>query len=66
MSHNPSQATCRLKLVIDVTYDLNGQSPSEMEYQLKHAAQFLAGEGLLSGDGEATVDTWKYSIEEVR
>lgn len=59
-------AKVRMVLTIDVTYDLNGASPSSMEYQLKHASQFLAGEGLLSGDGPATVDSWEAKVVEVK
>ena len=54
-----------LKLTIFVKYDLNGTSKAEMEDQLHYAAGFLAGEGLLSGNSEATVSTWSEEVKEV-
>lgn len=54
----------KLRLIIDVEYDLNGAEPRDMAIQLGHAAQFLAGEGMLSGCSDAEVDTWTYLVVE--
>ena len=54
-----------LKLTITVNYDLNGASKAEMEEQLHHAAGFLASQGLLSGNSEATVSKWEENVEEL-
>ena len=54
-----------MKLVITVDYNLNGVSKLEMEEQLHYAANFLASEGLLSGESEAIVSEWYETVEEV-
>lgn len=49
-----------LTLKIQVTYDLQGGATvAEVENQLCHAADFLSAEGLLSGETEAVVHSWK-------
>ena len=58
-------ATSIMKLVITVDYNLNGVSKLEMEEQLHYAANFLASEGLLSGESEAIVSEWYETVEEV-
>lgn len=53
-----------LTLKIRVTYDMQGGATvEEVTNQLCHAADFLAGEGLLSGDTEAVVESWKASVK---
>jgi len=54
-----------LRLTIFVKYDLNGVNKAEMEEQLHYAADFLANEGLLSGNSEAIVSTWSEEVKEV-
>ena len=53
----------RAKLIITVDYDMGETVTQEVVSQLKKAADILAGEGLLSGDLDATVDTWKAEVE---
>lgn len=53
-----------LTLRIRVTYDMQGGSTvAEVENQLCHAADFLAAEGLLSGETEAVVESWKATVK---
>lgn len=56
----------RAKLIISITYDdhLNLSQEQEVECVLKHAAEHLAANGMLSGVDEesATVDTWREEV----
>jgi hypothetical protein len=57
--------TVRLRLTITASYDLDGTSVEDVMDQLKFASEYLADEGLLSGDLNATVSEWENNIEEV-
>lgn len=53
-----------LTLKIQVTYDMQGGATvEEVTNQLCQAADFLYGEGLLSGETEAVVESWKASVK---
>lgn len=58
----------RLKLVIDVDYEVPEEQRAEarvfLENQLRWAADHLAGEGLLSGDGPYDVADWESNVVE--
>lgn len=44
--------------MLDVLYDLNGTDINELRNRLHYIAQHAAGEGLMTGESEAEVDTW--------
>lgn len=50
-------ATLTIKVVID-----EAEGVHNVENQLKYCAAHLASNGMLSGDGEAIVDTWEYNV----
>lgn len=51
------------KLIINVTYDAPESEKDDICYNLKQAANYLANNGLLSGDdSNAIVDTWDYEV----
>lgn len=53
-----------LTLKIQVTYDMQGGATvEEVTNQLYQAADFLSGEGLLSGETEAVVESWKAVVK---
>ena len=53
-----------LTLKIRVTYDMRGGATvEEVTNQLCQAADFLYGEGLLSGETEAVVESWKAVVK---
>ena len=65
MSDSPKRIQAVLK--ITVTYDCEGATEAEIKQTLNKAANFLASEGLLSGDlgeeGFALVDDWSSDVE---
>lgn len=56
----------KMRLTIEVTYDLGRTDVRELERVLVAAADRLASEGLLSGETEATVTTWASSVSELK
>ena len=52
----------RLRLTIDVHYELGRTDIRELERLLVSAADNLAANGCFSGDTEATVLTWSSSV----
>jgi len=52
------------RITIDIDYSLNGTPPEKIDDLLDHAMRLLAGEGLLSGETTAEVDTWHYEIKD--
>lgn len=58
-------AIAHIRLVIDVTYDLQGSSVTDVEAQLRSLADTAANRGLLSGDLDAIVDDWHADIETI-
>jgi hypothetical protein len=53
----------RMRLEINVAYDLNGGKVASIERQLRSAASHLANERLLSGETRAEVMEWDAKIE---
>jgi len=51
-----------LRLTIDVHYELGRTDIRDLERVLVAAAEHLAGEGLLSGETEASVLTWDSAV----
>lgn len=57
--------TLKLRLVLDVQYDLNGEDPVGLANYLHRLVQRAVGDGLLTGSSEATVDTYSHSVVEL-
>lgn len=64
----PNQKTARLRLTIEVTYDLGESGTVEDAlWQLDGIPHLLANRGMLSGvERDLTVDTWSHTVEEVK
>jgi hypothetical protein len=58
-----TEETNKLRLVLNVTidYNLDGADPEQLRRNLSTMVQYAAGEGMLTGDSAATVETldWK-------
>jgi len=54
----------KLRLIIDVEYDLNGERESEMKEMLHSAAGHINSEGMFTGSSTAEVASWDYRIVE--
>ena len=52
----------KLKLNVEVEYDLNGASKETLVENLKYIASNAAGNGLMSADTEAEVTSWKSEV----
>jgi hypothetical protein len=59
MAKNKRQA----KLTITVYYDMGTTTEEEIKNKLLSAADRLAGDGLLTGELDATVDTWAAEVK---
>lgn len=64
---NPSADSKKLtlRLVVDVTYDLNGASAKDVREYLNQLAPAAAGDGLLTGISDATVADYNWTVTEV-
>ncbi len=64
MSENTNLTeTIKVRLTLDVTYDLNGENATEMVGRLRRMCERAIGEGMLTGETDAEVD--KYSMDAV-
>lgn len=54
-ANTPLASTCRLRLLVEVGYTLNGQTIAEMSDRLRAIAERAMGEGELTGDSDAEV-----------
>jgi hypothetical protein len=57
--------TTKLRLTLDVEYDLNGEEAYFLKNNLESLVFRAVGEGLLTAYSEAEVDHWSYKVEEV-
>ncbi|MDX9718921.1 MAG: hypothetical protein RBT67_16260, partial [Thauera sp.] len=57
--------TVNARLTLDVTYLLNGEAAPELLARLERMCERAIGEGLLTGDTAAQVDTWSIDVSEV-
>lgn len=55
-----------LEVTLKVTYNLNGASFRELKAELESRIYSAIGNGMLSGDSEAEVDTYHLQVQEVR
>ena len=64
MSENANLTeTIKVRLTLDVTYDLNGENATEMVGRLRRMRERAIGEGMLTGETDAEVD--EYSMDTV-
>ena len=56
----------KLRLVLDVSYDLEGTAPEELKHNLNEIVKRAAGEGLFTNETPATVDQYSYQVKERR
>ena len=56
----------KLRLIVDVEYDLNGADADEIERILAFVPKHAAGEGHLTDDTLAEVVTWDARVEEMQ
>lgn len=61
----PAYTPCRLRLTLDVTYDLAGESADEMRNRLCQVVEMAVGNGLLTGHTEATVEEHLVKVKEI-
>jgi hypothetical protein len=52
-----------LSLRIDVTLKLNGENVQDAINRLAALPDFLAGDGMFSGDGPAEVESWTAHVD---
>lgn len=55
----------KLRLTVDVTYDLNGEDPGVLERYLEEMVARAIGDGMLTGASDAEVETHEVRIDEV-
>ena len=55
----------KLRLTLDITYDLNGVEEGCMREHMKDIARVAAGNGLMTGETPATVDEWTAKVEKI-
>ncbi len=56
--------TARFRLVLDVTYDLNGETAEAMQRNLHRLVTHAFGEGLLTGSSDAEVDSYTVNVKQ--
>lgn len=61
----PAYTPYRLRLTLDVAYDLGGESADEMRNRLYQMVKRAIGEGLLTGYTEATVEEYSVEVKEI-
>ena len=57
--------TLKLRLTIDVEYELNGAQQKTLENLLHEIADDASGDGYMTGDTEATVKHWSAKVTKV-
>lgn len=55
----------KLRLTIEVEYDLNGESVQTLKSYLFDLADRAAGEGMLTGCTDAEIVAWSANVDEV-
>jgi hypothetical protein len=60
--HARGKESSRLRLVLDVEYNLNGDSIEEMQNNLRRLVDLAVEEGLLTGSGNAEVEDYSTNV----
>lgn len=55
----------KLRLVLDVEYDPQGETPESLSEMLADIAKRAASNGQMTGDTPAEVDEWRFKVEDV-
>jgi hypothetical protein len=55
----------KMRLTLDVSYQPNGVSAEALADLLRAIADSAAGDGLMTGETEAEVDTWECKVQEL-
>jgi hypothetical protein len=55
----------KLRLTVDVEYDLNGTPPGDLKDYLGELPRAAAGDGLFTGFTDAEVENWSSTVEEI-
>jgi hypothetical protein len=56
----------KLRLTLDVEYELNGTDPKYVEHALDSLVFRAVGEGLLTSYSDAEVENYEYRVEEIK
>ena len=56
----------KYRLVLDVDFDPQGTSKKDLKHNLYRVVRNALNNGLFSGETEATLDTYKFSVKERR
>lgn len=56
--------TATLRLTLDVTYEANGEDIGELKRMLEQAVERSIGNGMLTGETAAEVDSWSMKVAE--
>lgn len=54
-----------LRLIVDVTYNTNRVNPDELGQKLQDMVRFAMGDGLVTGESAAEVESWKTKVQKV-
>ena len=58
--------TLKVRLTIDVTFELNGEDPAQLLRNMDYIPEMAAGNGLFTADAyEAEVESWTHKIEKL-
>jgi hypothetical protein len=60
---NPKREEVKATLIIQVAYKMGTATRQYVKETLEHAAANMADSGLLTGEGEAEVEAWGYSVQ---
>lgn len=63
MSNSLNEGQVRVRLTLEVNYDLQGESAENMQYLLERSVNSMIGNGGLSGDSMAEVDEYQVKTE---
>lgn len=61
----PDASARRLRLTLEVDYDLHGETMESMNQNLERLVEMAVGEGLLSGGTDAEVAQYGFEVDEV-
>ena len=57
--------TLKFKVILNVEFDPQGTSPADLEHNLHQVVNNAVQNGTLTGDTPATVEEYKFSVEQV-
>jgi hypothetical protein len=66
MDEKPEVPGLHLRLIMDVYYQLNGESAESMKTLLSDIARSACAQGMVTGETDAVVENWKLSVHVVK